>query len=413
MEVITNTLINKKYENKPQQKALQIKMQVPNLYLFVTKRGVCSFKFRCYIDGMPTWVTFGRYPIIDVPKALNLAYEAQIMRDNGVNPNHEKKEKARKSIKFKDFIENYITTINKINNFAESTIKYNNYLFKVATEKLGGYKVNEITGQIIYSKLIKSYFDDDKLAMANRFRVKLQQVFDYAVKQEIIEKNPVLLLDAYYKPKDAQERNLYLTESELKEFINTLYDDEYLPNLIKYYVHLIIILGVRKSELQHATWDMIDFDNAVFNNYQIKTKKINKIPLSNQAIKLLQRIKSVNTSNYVVVNNNTISKNKPVGHNYFNRILDNLAFNANRDPIHQVSPHDFRRALSTLANESELFAPIDIEMALGHETRSGTEKHYNNTTAYLNRKRAVFEWMANKVDSLIDNKNIYDLWLFL
>lgn len=340
-----------------------------------------------------------------------MAYKVQSQRDNGINPNQEKKEKAKKVIKFSEFLGNYLSITQKINTIADSTAKYQSYLFKIMTDKLGTYKLNDITTQLIFTKLIKDYINDGKLAMANRFRIKLKQVFDSAIKQELINKNPVDNLDTYYKPKDAQDRNLHLSETELHEFINSLYQPN-ISNVVKYYVHLMIILGVRKSELQGATWDMIDFDNAVFNNYQIKTKKVNKKPLSSQAVLILKRLKSISKGDsYIVVNSNTIGKNKPVGHSYFNHILDTLDFNSKRDRVSRLSrlsPHDFRRVLS-LANESELFAPIDIEMALGHETRSGTEKHYNNTTTYLNRKRAVFDWIANKVDSLIC-RNLDFIW---
>jgi integrase len=99
-----------------------------------------------------------------------------------------------------------------------------------------------------------------------------------------------------------------------------------------------------------------------------------------------------------------------VSKNFFNEVLDSLEFNKSRERKDRISPHDFRRVLSTLANESELFAPIDIEMALGHETRSGVEKHYNNNATYLNRKRAVLDWIADKVDSLIEPElDVYNL----
>ena len=53
-------------------------------------------------------------------------------------------------------------------------------------EILGNFKIQDITTQMIYSKLLKAYIDDGKLAMANRFRVKLNQLFKAAIKQELI-----------------------------------------------------------------------------------------------------------------------------------------------------------------------------------------------------------------------------------
>ncbi|MDQ5920922.1 MAG: hypothetical protein QG673_978 [Pseudomonadota bacterium] len=406
---LTSTEIDKQYYLKLHSENKQIKLHVPNLYLWVTKKGQCTFRFKLYMNGCFSWVTLGKHPAMTVSNAVVKSYEMQSKRDAGINPNNEKRKLSAKNILLSAFIDDYVKINNKINIYADSTRQYSQYVFNIIVERLGSYKLQDITTSLIYAKLIKNYIDAGKLAMANRFRIKLKQIFDVAVKRELLIKNPVENLDNYHHPKDSYERNLHLTEIELQQFINELYRAD-IPNTTKYYIHLIIILGVRKSELYHATWDMIDFDNKVFNNYQIKTKKINKLPLSQQAFRILNQLKSISTSNYIVTNVKSIGKNQPVSHSYFNKVLDMLEFNKLRERQDRISPHDFRRVLSTLANESEQFAPIDIEMALGHETRSGVERHYNNNTAYLNCKRAVLEWMANKIDALIDqDMDVYSL----
>ena len=405
---LTSTDIDKQYYLKKHDQAMQIKLHIPNLYLWVTKSGKCTFRFKTYLQGKFTWVTLGKHPHLNVNTAVAKAHEMQSKRDAGINPNQEKKELARKNLLLADFIDIYLSNASLLNNQAESTKQANIYLLGMVKDVLSNYKIQDITTQMIYSKLLKTYIDDGKLAMANRFRVKLNQLFKAAIKQELIIKNPAENLDTYYTPKTAQSNNLHLTPNELKQFLNDLYLAN-MTNNVKYYVHLAIILGVRKSELYNATWDMIDFDNKIFNNYQLKTKRINKLPLSDQAITILQRLYKATKGKYVM-NGKGTPINKPVSKNFFNEVLDSLEFNKSRERKDRISPHDFRRVLSTLANESELFAPIDIEMALGHETRSGVEKHYNNNATYLNRKRAVLDWIADKVDSLIDPElDIYNL----
>ncbi len=365
--------------------------------------------FRSYLDSKFSWVTLGKHPLMTVHDAVATAHNMQAKRNAGINPNKEKLELIAKNIQFRTFVNEYISIDNKVNNnYAKSTKEYSKYIINIILNKLGDYRINDITSNIIFEKLIKDYINENKLAMANRFRIKLKQIFDSALKKELITKNPAYSLDSYHKPKDSQNRNLHLTKETLKEFINDLYSANIYPN-IKYYIHLMIILGVRKSELTHTTWEMIDFENKIFNNYQIKTKKLNKIPLSPQALKILSILKRHSKSKYIVTGMNLIGKDKPVGHSYFNKVLDNLEFNKTRIRKDRISPHDFRRVLSTLANESELFAPIDIEMVLGHETRSGVEKHYNNNATYLNRKREVLDWIANLVDELIIKINVKDI----
>lgn len=401
---LTSTDIDKKYYRKQHNKAMQIKLHVPNLYLWVTKTGKCTFRYKIYLQGNFNWATLGHHPTLTVNAAVALAYEMKNKRDAGINPNEEKREKARKNIKLSEYINQYLNEPTKPR--ADSTQKAEQYLFGIINDKLGTIKLHDITATIIKSKLLNSYLTENKLAMANRLRVKLNQLFKHAIKQEVLTKNPASNLDTYYTPKNAQANNLHLTVNDLQAFINNLYKTD-IKTSVKYYIHLAIILGVRKSELYNATWDMIDFDNAIFNNHQIKTNRINKIPLSSQALIILTKLKAATKGKYLMTG---YTLNNPVSKNYFNEVLDKLEYNRSRERAKRISPHDFRRVLSTLANESELFAPIDVEMALGHETRSGVERHYNNAAVYLSRKKAVFDWIANKVDSLINPEfDIYNL----
>lgn len=186
----------------------------------------------------------------------------------------------------------------------------------------------------------------------------------------------------------------------MKAFLDDLFNSS-ISNHNKYYILLILLLGLRKSELASAKWQMFDFEGNIFNSYQIKTKKINKLPMSDVVVKLVLRLKETSIDDYLVVNTKTIGKNIMLHDAYFNKILDGLNFNLSRDRVDRISPHDLRRALSHLANESEKFALIDIEMVLGHDVRTSLEKHYNNSTNYLTRKREVLNWWSERVMSLI------------
>lgn len=396
----TSTDIKKYFYSKTHPKSLQIKLHVPNLYLWVTIKGKCTFRFKLYINGKFSWVTIGHHPLMTFGSAVAAAAILQNKRDAGIHPNREKKELARQNILFLEFVNDYEQIDLKLNTRAESTQKYNMYMLGVIRDKLGAFKLKELNAEIIYSKLIKSYVDDEKMAMANRFKIKLRQIFQLAVKKELLNKNPADNLDNYYSSSNAHERNLYLSFVELREFLADLFNAP-ISNHNKYYILLILLLGLRKSELASAKWDMFDFEGNIFNNYQIKTKKINKLPMSDAVVKLVLRLNEKSIDDYLVVNTTTVGKNIMLHHAYFNKILDGLNFNLSRDRVDRISPHDLRRALSHLANESEKFPSIDVEMVLGHDVRTSIEKHYNNSTNYLTRKREVLNWWSEKVMSLI------------
>ena len=190
---LTNTDIKTIYYQKTFDKPLQIKLHIPNLYLWVSKKGRCTFRFKYYRLGVFTWVTLGDHPTLAVSAAVEKATQMQQKRNAGTNPNVEKRELASKELLFSDFIDKQIEIINKQNLLAKNTIENTLIAYRIIREKLGSYKLHELTTTIIQTKLIKSCVDQDKLAMANRYRIKVKQLLDNAVKKELIIKNLVLL----------------------------------------------------------------------------------------------------------------------------------------------------------------------------------------------------------------------------
>lgn len=103
---------------------------------------------------------------------------------------------------FLEFVNEYEQIDLKLNTRAESTQKYNLYMLGVIRDKLGAFKLKELNAEIIYTRLIKSYVDDEKMAMANRFKIKLRQIFQLAVKKDLLNRNPADNLDNYYSSSD-------------------------------------------------------------------------------------------------------------------------------------------------------------------------------------------------------------------
>ena len=147
---LTSSEIDKKYYNKKQLKNKQIKLNIPNLYLWVTKNGKCTFRFKLYMDGKFSWATLGKHPFMTVSDAVAKSYEMQSKRDAGVNPNQEKREFAQKNIKLSDLIEDYKTISSKTTAKAESTKKYNG--------KIVGYPDGQYVGECL--SLAKLYIKE-------------------------------------------------------------------------------------------------------------------------------------------------------------------------------------------------------------------------------------------------------------
>jgi integrase len=400
---LTSTDINKGYYLKKRDKSVQIKLHISNLYLWVSKAGKCTFMFKIYLRGKSTWIKLGNHPIMTVSDAVAKSHEMQNKRDSGINPNKEKQELQNKSILLSSFIDKYTEVTAISNNWAKSTIDNYRYTFGVIKQRIGNYYIHEITTSILEKEIFIEYHQSKRFAGAKNVLVQLKSLFKYAIKKEVITNDPTLSVDDLYNKEAALKRNLVLTVDEIREFINSVYKSNKILNEYKYYIHLLILFGARKSELTNATWGSIDWDRKIYKNFQSKVSSENQLPIGEMGMKILKRLQSCAKNNYILYNKFTMYKNIPVGESFFNAVLDSLEFNQKRKTRQEkLSPHDFRRIFTTLAKIPQKYLPAEISMTIGHDIRSQVEKHYDYHPEMLNKKAEILRVVDEELNKLIE-----------
>lgn len=161
---------------------------------------------------------------------------------------------------------------------------------------------------------------------------------------------------------------------------------------------------VRKSELLHATWDEVSFENATWTIPAIRMKagRPHVIYLSRQALDILVTFKMcAGYSDYLLPSNNQSSQ-KTMSQATLNRVIDaavKLAQEAG-EKIEKVSVHDLRRTASTLLHEAG-FNSDWIEKCLAHEQR-GVRAVYNKAE-YSTQRRDMLQQWADMNENWIKN----------
>lgn len=400
---ITDTELKKEYYQKERQKSLVIPIG-NNLYLFVSMKGKCTFSFKIYIKGITkSWMKLGEYPLMTVKQAQKKAIECQEIVNSGQNPAEKQKEENAKNITFTEltqiFIERKLNEIRKEGISRKSKILQLQFL----QNTLGNVRINELTQHDIYTKVLKPSVDKNKKAMADVHRKNIKQVLDFGVKLELIQKNPASLLDNF----KLTPRKRTFSIDELKIFLNELYIAD-IKTSQKYAFHLLIILGMRKSELCEAKWDQVDFENATFLNHQEKTGSPYTIYLPKQAVQILKKLKQASRNEFII--NSTHSLNSMVTPTYLNAILyaKLLPYLKIKYNMPHFTIHDFRRTFSTVLNDQHQFDNLVISRAMGHQI-NGVERHYNHA-GYKEALTQLWQFYADFIDSLIDPAlNIYEL----
>lgn len=170
---------------------------------------------------------------------------------------------------------------------------------------------------------------------------------------------------ATFVPKDWS-----LSPAEIRIMLGQL---DHVPTLptIRLGMKLFLRTMVRKSELQDATWDEVDFENAVWSipKERMKRSKAHNVYLSEQAVDIFIALKTcAGNSRYVLPSR--YDADAPMSRATFNRITTAVVVRAKKEglPLEPFTVHDLRRTGFTLLNELG-FNSDWIEKCLAHEDK--------------------------------------------
>ena len=164
----------------------------------------------------------------------------------------------------------------------------------------------------------------------------------------------------------------------------------------------ILLSMVRKSELQDATWDEVDFENAVWSipKERMKRSKAHNVYLSEQAVDIFVALKTcAGNSRYVLPSR--YDADAPMSRATFNRITTAVVVRAKKEglPLEPFTVHDLRRTGSTLLNELG-FNSDWIEKCLAHEDGRSSRGVYNKAEYEHQRRHMMQEW-SNMLDAWV------------
>ena len=201
---------------------------------------------------------------------------------------------------------------------------------------------------------------------------------------------------ATFVPKDRS-----LSPAEIRVMLGQL---EHVPTLptIRLGMKLFLLTMVRKSELQDATWDEVDFENAVWSipKERMKRSKAHNVYLSEQAVDIFVALKTcAGNSRYVLPSR--YDADAPMSRATFNRITTAVVVGAKKEglPLEPFTVHDLRRTGSTLLNELG-FNSDWIEKCLAHEDGRSSRGVYNKAEYEHQRRHMMQEW-SNMLDAWV------------
>jgi integrase len=259
---------------------------------------------------------------------------------------------------------------------------------------LGKYPISRIKApQVI--EVLKPIAIKGSLELVRRLCQRINEIMNHAVNVGLIHTNPLIGIKAAFDIPTSKNMPTLKPEElpELMKALNYASIKIVTRCLIEWQLHTM----TRPSESAKARWDEIDFENKIWviPAEKMKMKKAHTIPLTQQTLYLLERIKPISGHREYIFPAN----NNPKHHT--NTETANMALKRMGFKNRLVS-HGLRSLASTTLNEQGFDADV-IEAALAHVDKNEVRRAYNRAE-YLERRRKLMYWWSEYIECATQGK---------
>ncbi|ECJ2994065.1 tyrosine-type recombinase/integrase, partial [Salmonella enterica] len=352
------------------------------LFLIVKTSGKKLWRFRYQRPATKqrTMMGLGAFPALSLADARGLRADYLALLANGIDPQiqaevaEEQQQIALDSI-FSTVAANWFQLKSK-----NVTPDYAKDIWR-SLEKDVFPAIGEITVQQIKARTLVEALEPIKargaLETVRRLVQRINEIMIYAVNTGLIDANPASGIGmAFEKPK--KQNMPTLRPEELPTLMRSLV----MSNLsvpTRCLIEWQLLTLVRPSEASGARWEEIDLDAKLWTipAERMKAKREHIIPLSHQALDILEIMKPISAHREHVFPSRNDPK-QPMNSQTANAALKRIGYGG------KLVAHGLRSIASTALNEAGFNADV-IEASLAHSDKNEVRRAYNRTT-YLNKR---------------------------
>jgi integrase len=371
------------------------------LALWAFPDGRRSWRLRYHFGGREKLLTFGDYPDVSLSEARKLADAARDqVKKAGIDPTQQRKidkmeAETRQGTTFEAVFEEWATKKATDGNWTEGTCRVVRSGFRLhLLPHLGPRPISAISTQDLML-VFKKVEATGQTYQSNKLLSLTRSLFNYAIRTGRCTTSPA----APMAPNETirahrGEHMVAIPMDQLPAFLRDLRDPATpISPLTRYAIELQLLTLTRPGETRQAEWADIDIENKTWRirAEHMKMKQPHDVPLSSQAIELLEKIGRISGGRRSLFPKN----GKPT-----ECMTDNTAARAIRIGMKYAgTAHGLRAIGSTILNESGLFRPDVIETALAHREKDTSRKPYNRAL-YWKERTSMLQWWADHLDAL-------------
>ncbi len=366
------------------------------MFLLVHTNGSKYFRLKYRFDGKEKVLALGVYPDTSLKQAREKRDTARKQIADGIDPGETRKAaKIAKSNRFEQICRDWLKStvhITKEITHHNKTRRFERHVFPI----IGSMAINEIKPSHI-TDLIKPIIAKKELEVAHRVRAEISAVFSYAIAHNFTDYDPAQTVAKQLPPKKIKHRAALTEPKEVGKLLRDIagYHGSF---VVQCAFRLSPLLFQRPGEIRAMEWKDIELGAKEWRYLVTKTEVMHIVPLSTQAIAILEELKPV-TGNGRYVFPSRDSDSKPMSSCTIKTALRALGYDSD-----VMTPHGFRTTASTLLNEQG-WSPDAIERQLCHMPRDQVRAAYNRAQ-YLDERRRMMQQWADYLDGLKNGADI-------
>ena len=367
------------------------------MYLLVKPDGKKYWRLDYTLHGKRKTFAIGPYPLVSLKDARVKRDEAKRLIFEGIDPvqyrQQFKQQQAAasqntfRSIALEWFLKNESTWTKGHARTITGRLDLN------LLPWLGNRPISEITAQEIL-RVLRKIEHRGAIETAHRCKTIVSQVFRYAIATGIADRDPAVDLKDALSPANPKKMAAITDPVRTGELMRAIrgYQGDIVTRCA---LQFSAMTFCRPGEIRHAEWSEINWIKQLWEipEGKMKMKRDHTVPLSDQAIKVLQEIHPLTgQGKYIFPSLRTGSR--PMSNNTVLAALRRMGFTKE-----EMTSHGFRSMASTLLHESGHFEHHDIELQLAHTVGSKVSAAYNRFVRLPERKK-MMQWYSDYLDKL-------------
>ncbi|HEN3634839.1 TPA: integrase arm-type DNA-binding domain-containing protein [Yersinia enterocolitica] len=388
---------------KPEEKAYKL-TDGDGMVLLVHPNGSKYWRLRYRFGGKEKMLALGKYPEVSLADARARRDEARKHLANGVDPSENKKtvqvEQEQEAITFEVVAREWHASNRQWSEAHSARVlkSLEDNLFQA----IGKRNIADLGTRDLLPP-IKAVEMSGRLEVASRLQQRTTAIMRYAVQSGY---NPAQEMAGAV----ATGKRKHRAALELNRVSELLHRIDYYSGrpLTRLAVELTLLVFIRSSELRFARWSEVDFETAMWtipgereplegvkhSHRGSKMRTPHLVPLSRQALAILQKIKSM-SGNRELIFIGDHDPRKPMSENTVNKALRVMGY----DTKVEVCGHGFRTMACSSLIESGLWSRDAVERQMSHQERNSVRAAYIHKAEHLDERRLMIQWLADYLDA--------------